>query len=152
VAPGSSALAQIADRWPQVVRNGVLDRKALGAIVFSSEEERRALEAILHPWIREEALRRMDDWLARGAERVIYDAPLLFETGADAHVDAVILVAAPEEAQRERLMRRDGLDAAQAVWDYNLAKARFLRTLGRPELPPLPDPIREYIDSWEELE
>ncbi|HLV61198.1 MAG TPA: dephospho-CoA kinase [Fredinandcohnia sp.] len=114
VAPGSSALAQIADRWPQVVRNGVLDRKALGAIVFSSEEERRALEAILHPWIREEALRRMDDWLARGAERVIYDAPLLFETGADAHVDAVILVAAPEEAQRERLMRRDGLDAAQA--------------------------------------
>ncbi|HEY8495639.1 MAG TPA: TolC family protein [Limnochordales bacterium] len=52
----------------------------------------------------------------------------------------------------EAAYARARLDAAQAVWDYNLAKARFLRTLGRPELPPLPDPIREYIDSWEELE
>jgi len=44
------------------------------------------------------------------------------------------------------------LDAAGAVWDYNLAKARFLRTLGRSELPPLPPAIADYLDSWEELE
>lgn len=114
VAPGSAALARIAARWPHVVRDGILDRKALGAIVFASEEERRALEGIVHPWIRDEALRRMDAWLAKGAEWVVYEAPLLFETGADAELDAVILVAAPEAVQRERIMRRDGLDAAEA--------------------------------------
>lgn len=114
VAPGSSALARIAERWPETVRDGVLDRKALGRIVFASESERRALEAILHPWIRQEAWRRMDEWLAGGAPFVIYEAPLLFETGSDRYLDAVILVSAPESVQRERLMRRDGLDAAEA--------------------------------------
>lgn len=44
------------------------------------------------------------------------------------------------------------LDAAGAVWDYNLAKARFLRTLGRPELPPLPEEIAAYMAGWEDLE
>lgn len=114
VAPGSAALDRIAARWPQVVQRGVLDRKALGEIVFASEEERRALEAIVHPWIRDEALRRMEALLAEGAPRVIYEAPLLFETGSDAYLDAVILVAAPEHLQRERIMRRDHLDEAQA--------------------------------------
>jgi len=114
VEPGSSALARIAERWPETVRDGVLDRKALGRIVFASDSERKALEAILHPWIRREAWRRMDEWLAGGAPCVIYEAPLLFETGSDEYLDAVILVAAPESLQRERLMRRDGLDAAEA--------------------------------------
>ncbi len=114
VAPGSAALEKIAARWPQVVHEGVLDRKALGAIVFASEEERRALEQIVHPWIRDEAFRRMNEWLEKGAEQVVYEAPLLFETGADRHLDAVILVAAPEHLQRERIMRRDGLSAEEA--------------------------------------
>jgi len=114
VAPGSPALRRIAERWPGTVHDGKLDRKALGAIVFASESERKALEAILHPWIRAEARRRMDEILARGAPRVIYEAPLLFETGAADELDAVILVAAPEEVQRERLMRRDGLGPDEA--------------------------------------
>lgn len=114
VAPGSAALKRIAERWPEVVREGQLDRKALGAIVFASDEERRALEGIVHPWIRDEAFRRMDEELAGGAEQVIYEAPLLFETGSDAFLDAVILVAAPEHLQRERIMRRDGLDEKEA--------------------------------------
>lgn len=119
VAPGSAALRAIAERWPRVVREGALDRKALGAIVFSSEDERRALERIVHPWIRDEAIRRMDEWLARGAGQVVYEAPLLYETGSSELLDAVILVAAPERLQRERIMRRDrlGPDEAQARID-----------------------------------
>lgn len=119
VAPGSAALRAIAARWPRVVRGGALDRQALGAIVFASEEERRALEGIVHPWIRDEATRRMDEWLARGAEQVVYEAPLLYETGSAELLDAVILVAAPQRLQRERIMRRDrlGPDEAQARID-----------------------------------
>lgn len=56
----------------------------------------------------------MKAWLDAGAEVVVYEAPLLFETGSSKHLDAVILVAAPEELQRERLMRRDGLSAEEA--------------------------------------
>ncbi|MFO7155683.1 MAG: dephospho-CoA kinase [Pseudomonadota bacterium] len=114
VAPGSPALLRIAERWPETVRDGRLDRKALGAIVFASAAERKALEAIVHPWIRAEAWRRMDEALARGAKRVIYEAPLLFETGTADELDAVILVAAPEEVQRQRLMRRDALRPEEA--------------------------------------
>lgn len=62
------------------------------------------------------------------------------------------LISLLELLRDEAAYAQARLDAAGAVWDYNLAKARFLRTLGRPELPPLPEPIREFIDSWEELE
>lgn len=55
-----------------------------------------------------------------------------------------------ELLQSEAAYAQARLDAAGAVWDYNLAKARFLRTLGRPELPPLPPEIAEYIDGWDE--
>src|SRR5690606_41641956 len=58
--------------------------------------------------------RRMDEALARGAKRVIYESPLLFETGTADELDAVILVAAPEEVQRQRLMRRDALRPEEA--------------------------------------
>lgn len=114
VAPGSDALQSIASRWPEVMKDGVLDRKALGAIAFSSPEERRALEGILHPWIRAESQRRIEAHLAAGAPQVVYDAPLLFETGADRAMDAVILVAAPESLQIERLVRRDGMSPTEA--------------------------------------
>ena len=66
-----------------------------------------------------------------------------YEAGAVALLDLLQSEAAYAQAR---------LDAAGAVWDYNLAKARFLRTLGRSELPPLPQSVAEYIDSWDELD
>ena len=61
------------------------------------------------------------------------------------------LLALMELLQSEASYAQARLDAAGAVWDYNLAKARFLRTLGRPELPPLPPSVAEYIAGWDEL-
>lgn len=115
VEPGRPALQAIASRWPEVVRDGILDRKALGAIVFAAPAERAALEAIVHPWIREESARRIEDLLQRGHAPVIYEAPLLFEKGIDAAMDGVILVAAPEPLQIARLMERDALSEEAAL-------------------------------------
>lgn len=134
VEPGTPALAEIAARWPEVIREGSLDRKALGAIVFSSPEERHALEAIVHPRIREEVERRLASLEALGVPRVIYEAPLLVEKGLEGGLDALILVSAPEEVQVRRLMERDGLGEeaararlrAQLPLEAKLAKATFV--------------------------
>lgn len=114
VEPGTEALAAIAARWPQVVREGRLDRKALGAIVFADPGERRALEAIVHPAIRRESERRMAALEAEGVPLAVYEAALLIENGLDRVLDATVLVAAPEEVQVERLVARDGLDPEAA--------------------------------------
>lgn len=114
VEPGSPGLAAIRSRWPGVVRDGALDRKALGAIVFADPAERRALEAITHPLIRAEAARRFARAREAGASVVVYEAALLFENDLDRELDATILVAAPVEAQIERMRRRDGLSQEEA--------------------------------------
>ena len=156
VEPGRPALAEIAARWPAVVRGGALDRKALGAIVFADPGERAALEAILHPRIREELERAFRGLEDEGVPIAVYEAPLLVETGSDAALDALIVVSAPEALQIERVMRRDGLDEAQArarlaaqlSAEARLAKATFviensgdLRALER-----------NVDDVWEQVE
>ena len=156
VEPGRPALAEIAARWPSVVRGGTLDRKALGAIVFADPGERAALEAILHPRIREELERAFRGLEDEGVPIAVYEAPLLVETGSDAALDALIVVSAPEALQVERVMRRDGLDEAQArarlaaqlSAEARLAKATFviensgdLRALER-----------NVDDVWEQVE
>ncbi|AKU89785.1 dephospho-CoA kinase [Vulgatibacter incomptus] len=134
VEPGRPALAEIADRWPGVVRDGHLDRKALGAVIFGNPVERRALEAILHPRIRAEVESRFAELEERGVPRAVYEAPLLVETGFDRLLDELIVVSASEEVQLRRLMERDGFDlegararlAAQASPAERLAKATFV--------------------------
>lgn len=114
VAPGSPGLAEIAARWPQVVRGGALDRKALGAIVFADAAERRALEQITHPRIRAEAQRRMAAAAEAGHPAAVYEAALLFENDLDRDLDATLLVAAPPALQIERLVARDGVSEEDA--------------------------------------
>lgn len=115
VMPGSEGLAAISARWPEVVRDGVLDRKRLGERVFSDQEERRALENILHPLIRREAERRIAELARQGETVAIYEAALLFETGTADELDEVILISAPRDLQIRRIMARDGLDPEEAV-------------------------------------
>jgi dephospho-CoA kinase len=113
VEPGTPALEEIARRFPGVVdAAGQLDRAALGARVFSDATERRALEAIVHPRIRDEVARRTEALARAGVQVVLYDAALLIENGLHRGMDGVILVSAPEAVQRARLAGRDGLDDA----------------------------------------
>lgn len=114
VAPGSEGLAEIAARWPEVVRDGQLDRKALGAIVVASPDERRALEAITHPriWGATEA------WLAAqeaaGAPVAVVEAALMVETGSWRRYDRLLVVSASPDVQRARLVAREGYTEEQA--------------------------------------
>jgi dephospho-CoA kinase len=113
VEPGTPGLAEVARRFPGVVdASGRLDRAALGRRVFAEPAERRALEAIVHPRIREEVARRTEALARTGATVVLYDAALLIENELHRGMDGVIVVSAPESLQRSRLAARDGLDDA----------------------------------------
>lgn len=114
VAPGSPALAEIAARWPEVVVDGALDRKALGRVIVADPEARRALEAITHPRIWE----AMEAWLAarraEGAEAAVVEAALMVETGSWRRYDQLLVVSASREVQLGRLMAREGYDRPTA--------------------------------------
>jgi dephospho-CoA kinase len=113
VEPGTPGLFEVARRFPGVVdATGRLDRTALGQRVFADPTERGALEAILHPRIREEVARRLEALARAGRTVALYDAALLIENGLHRGLDGVIVVSAPEAVQRSRLAARDGLDEA----------------------------------------
>jgi dephospho-CoA kinase len=116
LAAGSPAVARIAERFgPRVVApDGSVDRRALGAVVFSDEPARRALEALLHP----DVYRRIDEWFA-GLPPVpfaVADVPLLFETGHESRFDRVIVTACSPATQLARVQARDGLSEEEARW------------------------------------
>ena len=111
VAPGQPALAAIVARFGAGLLDGrgALRREALRDLVFADAGARQELEALLHPLIRTESLRR----IARlEAPYCLWVIPLLVETGARADVDRVLLIDCPEALQRKRVMAREGMDAA----------------------------------------
>jgi dephospho-CoA kinase len=116
VTPGSKALRAITARWRGAVitPDGSLDRPALRRIVFADPAERAALDAIVHPEVAR--LRAVEVAAAerRGDRLVICDIPLLFEAGLAGTVEGIVLVDAPRELRRSRLMRDRGLSAAEA--------------------------------------
>lgn len=115
VEPGTPGLQQVVERFGDVLApDGTLDRKRLGARVFASEAERRALEAILHPRIQAAFLEKTWALGEEGVQVVVYDAALLFERGLDAALTATIVVWVPAEVQLERLMARDGISRQEA--------------------------------------
>jgi dephospho-CoA kinase len=116
VAPGSQALAAIAQRFGNAVLapDGSLDRAALRQIVFTDAAARDALNAIVHPEVARLREATVAAHQKAGAALVVCDIPLLFEAGLEGNVDTIILVDAPEAVRRERLMRNRGLSAAEA--------------------------------------
>jgi dephospho-CoA kinase len=90
-----------------------LDRKRLRKLVFDDEKARKQLEAITHPRIRRLAQHKIAQCAATGAPLVVYEAPLLFETGIHLWLRPVILVACDRATQRRRLHERDNLTQAE---------------------------------------
>ena len=93
--------------------DNTLDRKKLRKTVFDNPEARKQLEAITHPKIRKLAQQKIKDYASSGASLVVYEAPLLFETGVHLWLRPVILVACDSAAQRRRLQQRDNLTPAE---------------------------------------
>ncbi len=104
--------AIVAEFGSNILReDGEIDRRALGAIVFSDPARLRALEAIVHPAVRLESQRRIAE---ATAEVVVYEAIKLIEAGRHEMCDAVWVVTAPRAAQIARLMQTRGLSEAEA--------------------------------------
>jgi dephospho-CoA kinase len=87
-----------------------ISRAGLGKLVFHNEKNRRALEKILHPLVREAQSAFIREAKAKGKKIVALDIPLLFETGRENTVDYTIVVTAPKFLQRERVLARPGMD------------------------------------------
>ncbi len=115
VAPGGSAFDPVIERFGRTIlaADGSIDRIELGRIVFNSASDRKALEAILHPVIRDESRRRFAEE-AGDAVMGIYEASLLIETGAYTDFDCLIVAACRSETQLARLIERDGLSEEDA--------------------------------------
>ncbi len=116
VAPGTAAQRAIVDHWGGAVlsADGSLDRTALRRIVFSNADQRRALDAIVHPEVARLRDAAVEAERARGVPLVVCDIPLLFEAGLVPTVDRIVLVDAPVAVRRERLVRDRGLTTAEA--------------------------------------
>src|SRR5262249_25523164 len=108
-APGRAALATIEKAFPGVVKEGVLDRQALGARVFGNKQALRRLEAIVHPLVAQRQRAFLRRAAQRGEKLVVLDIPLLFEGLGERRVDATLVVSAPAFLQRQRVMARPGM-------------------------------------------
>ena len=95
--------------FPGTVREGVVDRGLLGARVLDDPAALARLEAIVHPLVAGARHDFLADASQKGARLVVLDIPLLFETGLDREVDAVVLVSAPETVQKVRVAQRLGM-------------------------------------------
>lgn len=103
---GGAAFDAVSQLFPKAVTKGEIDRKKLGAIVFADKAELKKLESVLHPVAREKQLDFIRAMRAKGKRIVVLEIPLLFETGADSRVDAIITVSAPPDIQKRRVMKR----------------------------------------------
>jgi dephospho-CoA kinase len=117
VEPGTPALAEIARRFGAGViqDDGSLDRPALGAVVFQDPDARRDLEAITHPAVRALSARRMAEAGEADPDAiVVYDIPLLVESGRVDEFDRIVVVHAPREERIRRLVELRGMPRAEA--------------------------------------
>jgi dephospho-CoA kinase len=100
------AVGPIDQAFPGTVADGKVDRVKLAARVLDDPAALKRLEAIVHPQVRAQEVRFLAEAAARGAPVVVLDIPLLFEVGGQDRVDAVVVVSAPSELQRERVLTR----------------------------------------------
>ncbi len=118
VEPGTEGLKLLVARYGAgiLMSDGALDRPALAKIIFASDSERLAVNAILHPMVRSILLQEEQEVRRQAPEAVVFwDVPLLIESGMHADMDAVWLVEADEETRIRRIMKRDRCSRLDAL-------------------------------------
>ncbi|HEY0121051.1 MAG TPA: dephospho-CoA kinase [Rhizobium sp.] len=103
------AVPLIEAAFPGTTKNGAVDRQELGRKLAANPSGFKRLEAIVHPLVRQRERMFLDRQLAVGADIVVLDIPLLFETGADRRVDKIVVVSCDPQIQRERVLARPGM-------------------------------------------
>ncbi len=114
---GGAAVDAIVQEFPDAVKEGAVDRGRLSALVVQDPSALGRLEKLVHPLA---AAERRNFVESAKAPIIVLDVPLLFETGADAEVDAIVVVSAPEPVQRARVLARPGM----TVEKFEALKAR----------------------------
>lgn len=104
-----AAVAPVEAAFPGVTRGGAIDRRLLGDRVVGDATAMARLESIVHPLVRHERDAFLAEVREDGRKLAVLDIPLLYETGAEAEVDAVVVVSAPEPVQKARVMARPGM-------------------------------------------
>lgn len=112
-ARGGAAVGPVGEAFPGVVVDGAVDRTLLSQKVVGDAAAMKRLEAIVHPLVGMSRAGFFEKAQADGADIVILDIPLLFETGGEKRVDAVVVVSAPADVQRQRVLARPGMDEAK---------------------------------------
>src|SRR5205823_6608405 len=103
------AVKAIEAAFPGTTADGRVDRKLLAARVLDDPAALKRLESIVHPLVQAAERRLLADAEARGENIAVLDIPLLFETGGEKRVDAVVVVSAPPEVQQARVLERPGM-------------------------------------------
>ncbi|MAP93336.1 MAG: dephospho-CoA kinase [Ponticaulis sp.] len=106
---GGIAVTPIGKAFPHVISDGAVDRNELRKTVLDNSEALKKLEDIVHPLVAETQIQAREDAERSGAEIMVLDIPLLFETGGDKRVDYTVVVTAPFDIQRERVLSRPGM-------------------------------------------
>jgi dephospho-CoA kinase len=105
------AAAPVEAAFPGVAVDGKIDRTKLAVQLIGKPDAIKRLEAIVHPLVRAATQRFVQEQAARGARVILLDIPLLFETGGERNVDAVVVVSSPPDVQRARVLARPGMTA-----------------------------------------
>ncbi len=108
-AKGGASVPAFAELLPEAVIDGAVDRSALKVLIAKEPEIIKTIESIVHPLV---AADRAAFVAAQNAPLVVFDIPLLFETGADAWLDSVLVVTAPAGVQKDRVLARGAMDEA----------------------------------------
>ena len=113
LARGGRGVIPVGERFPGAVVNGAIDRQSLGTLVFEDGMALKSLEDILHPLVRAEQNAFLRRCASQHKDIVLYDIPLLYETGAQQRCDAVVETSAPAFVQEQRVLSRAGMNAAK---------------------------------------
>ncbi|MGF6861365.1 dephospho-CoA kinase [Rhodobacteraceae bacterium MBR-64] len=109
---GGAAVPVLAGAFPDAIRGGVVDRSVLKAHIAADPTALGRIESLVHPLVAADRSAFIEQARADGAALVVLDIPLLFETGADAWLDATLTVTAPPDVQRARVLERPGMTEA----------------------------------------
>ncbi|MBD3836856.1 dephospho-CoA kinase [Brevundimonas sp.] len=138
-ARGGAAVGPVGEAFPGAVVDGAVDRTRLAEILGRDDQAFRRLEVIVHPLVAQGRMADLEAARAAGVKLAVLDIPLLFETGGDRAVDAVVVVTADPEIQAERVLARPGMTrerfeailARQTPDAEKRARADFLIDTGR---------------------
>ena len=136
---GGAAVEPLEAAFPGVTRDGAVDREALRQRVLGDDDAMSKLNSVVHPLLGKDRAAFYADAEAAGADMVVLDIPLLFETGGERNMDVVVVVSAPGDVQRARVLARPGMSAErlEAILSRQLpdaqkrARADFVVDTGR---------------------